>query len=264
MYPTVVTEQDSELPLHHVFCFQLKLASFDYIWAGWSCASSSSFQQTWPLPDWCLKEAERFVPRSSSTQAHRAQESPYSDSSALHCRWPAGECSTRLNSMHGSAYSSQVKISSDLRLHWLYCSDPLRTCIVFIASWSLLSVTFLAWCMCGLICLQPGSSVQEVSMGSKQQAWATICCSLVAVFLVTTTMSCKGAGGLDEQEASLFVDSSKSRQIPQTLFGIFFEVTLHNIILFCFIKKEHHPLLHSPPSLTFQSNDPTRRRRPCL
>jgi len=89
--------------------------------------------------------------------------------------------------------------------------------------------------MCGLIFLQPGSSVQEVSMGSKQQAWAPICCSLVAVFLVTTTMSCKGAGGLDEQEASLFVDSSKSRQIPQTLFGIFFEVTLHNIILFCFI-----------------------------
>ncbi|KAG2614695.1 hypothetical protein PVAP13_3NG010800 [Panicum virgatum] len=64
-------------------------------------------------------------------------------------------------------------------------------------------------------------------MGSKQQAWATICCSLVAVFLVTTTMSCKGAGGLDEQEASLFVDSSKSRQIPQTLFGIFFEEINH-------------------------------------
>ena len=117
MYPTVVTEQDSELPLHHVFCFQLKLASFDYIWAGWSCASSSSFQQTWPLPDWCLKEAERFVPRSSSTQAHRAQESPYSDSSALHCRWwPAGECSTRLNSMHGSAYSSQDLLRSSVPL----------------------------------------------------------------------------------------------------------------------------------------------------
>ncbi|KAG2622822.1 hypothetical protein PVAP13_3KG011300 [Panicum virgatum] len=64
-------------------------------------------------------------------------------------------------------------------------------------------------------------------MGSKQQAWAFLCCSLVAVLLVTTTTSCKGAGGLDEQEASLFVDSSKSRQIPQTLFGIFFEEINH-------------------------------------
>ena len=140
------------------------------------------------------------------------------------------------------------------------CSDPLR------ALRSSLADPFCQLCSwldaCGLICVlcSQVAACRKASMGSKQQAWAILCCSLVAVLLVTTTTSCKGAGGLDEQEASLFVDSSKSRQIPQTLFGIFFEVTLHLLLLHSLISLPSNDCIHKT---TDDDDDPVCTNHPC-
>jgi len=79
-----------------------------------------------------------------------------------------------------------------------------------------------------LHCIAPGDLLPGKRAWDPSSRHGPSCAApLVAVLLVTTTTSCKGAGGLDEQEASLFVDSSKSRQILQTLFGIFFEEINH-------------------------------------
>jgi len=76
---------------------------------------------------------------------------------------------------------------------------------------------------------------QGVNRCSSSSSWAILCCCSILAFTVV-----RGAGlplGGDEEDeaaaASLDVDASwdKAREIPQTLFGVFFEVFFNSSFL---------------------------------